>query len=158
MSVLRTIRPAKALLAEDSAEDVIMLEAIMESERFYFDFTVVIDGKEALEYLGQKNRYKDISKPDIVFLDLNLPEKNGIKVLDYIRKTPSLKNLTTCILSTSDDQETIELAKEAGCDYYFVKPLRYEDLEQALIKLKKFTFRFDGTKRVLYISRDASDE
>lgn len=63
--------------------------------------------------------------PDVIFLDLNMPEKNGHQVLEEIRQSPKYKHLPVIILSTSDDEGQINKSKKLGANLYICKPNSY---------------------------------
>jgi CheY-like chemotaxis protein len=85
------------------------------------------DGKELL------NRLKEIDfKPDILFLDINMPVTDGFQVLSEIRQSSAIKDLPVVILSTSNDTDAIARAKESGATLYICKPNSYAKLKDIL--------------------------
>ena len=62
-------------------------------------------------------------KPDIVFLDVGLPGVDGFDVCRQIRRDPELMNTRIAMLTAYDSPRMREMGSEAGCDFYFVKPL-----------------------------------
>lgn len=69
---------------------------------------------------------------EILFLDLNMPGKNGFQVLKELRSTEQFKQLPIVILSTSTDQATIDKTRELGASYYLPKPNSYSSLKQSI--------------------------
>lgn len=74
-------------------------------------------------------------RPHVVFLDLNMPVKNGYDVLKEIRQSDRFKNLPVIIFSTSGDDEAIAKTKELGATLYVRKPDDYHQLKQILREL-----------------------
>ena len=70
--------------------------------------------------------------PEILFLDLNMPGKNGFQILTELRNTTRFKTLPIVILSTSTDRATIEKTRELGANYYVPKPNSYSSLKQSI--------------------------
>lgn len=70
--------------------------------------------------------------PEILFLDLNMPGKNGFQILTELRNTEQFKELPIVILSTSTDPATINKTRELGASYYVPKPNSYTSLKQSI--------------------------
>ena len=110
----------------------------------------VHDGEEALEYLEGRGRFSDRSKhpfPLVVFLDLNMPKKSGLEVLEYVRQQPSLKKLTINILSSSTRPADIDRAAHLGANAYFIKPTQIEKFQELIrdwYSLTRFEAFSDG--------------
>ncbi len=88
------------------------------------------DGVELLNVLKETR-----IKPDILFLDLNMPYADGFEVLNVIRQDSSHKNLPVVILSTSNDTSSISKARESGATLYVCKPDSYARLKNILTEL-----------------------
>ncbi|GAB3515669.1 response regulator [Emticicia fontis] len=81
-------------------------------------------------------RLKEIDyKPDILFLDINMPITDGFQVLSEIRQDSINKNLPVIVISTSNDADAIAKAKESGADLYICKPNSYAKLKKILAEL-----------------------
>lgn len=72
-------------------------------------------------------------KPDFVFLDIGLPGVDGFDVCRQLRRDPELMNTKIAMLTAYDTSRFRELAKEAGCDEYYVKPLDPGELGRILV-------------------------
>lgn len=118
----------KLLIVED---DVTMRE-IMVHKMSASGFTVVEagDGKQAIATWKKE-------KPDIVLLDLMLPEMDGFQILETIRKDPDqqVANSSVIVLSNLFGKEEIQKAKELSIDDYMVKA--YYTTEEILARLKE---------------------
>lgn len=73
--------------------------------------------------------------PDIIFLDLNMPEMSGQEFLFELKKRNGIKDIPVVVLSTSSHAPTIELAKDTGAKDFFTKPDNLEDLVGILKKV-----------------------
>ncbi|MEO8065550.1 MAG: response regulator [Candidatus Doudnabacteria bacterium] len=119
----------KILTVED---DVTMREIMVHKLSATPGFTVIeaSDGKEALEVWKKE-------KPDIVLLDLSLPEMDGFQVLETIRKDPDpvVANASVIVLSNLYSQSEIQRAKDLKIDEYMVKA--YYTTEEIFSKVKE---------------------
>lgn len=92
------------LLVEDNPGDVRLVEeALHETDS---TLHITSDGKEALDFLQQRNESADTSLPDIVLLDLNLPQVDGTQVLDEIQSDPDIEQLRVIILTSAREEYT----------------------------------------------------
>lgn len=104
--------PAKILLAED---DRFISRAYTDGlERIGFEVATAFDGAEALEKIKT-------NIPDLVLLDLIMPEKNGFEVLEELRMNKKLEDIYVIILSNLGQSSDIEKAKDLGAVDYLIK-------------------------------------
>ena len=90
---------------------------------------------EARHFLNARLAAKavlDGSQPDLVILDINMPEVNGIMMLEFIRQRPEVQNLPVIMLSSEATDLQIDEAINKGADAYVTKPVTLEELEQAM--------------------------
>ena len=90
------------------------------------------DGLAALAFLRQEGEYKMAPRPDLVLLDLNMPQMNGHSVLAAARRNPVLLSLPIVIFSGSGDQGDIDQSYALGANWYVRKPLGLEEFFQAV--------------------------
>ena len=91
------------------------------------------DGRVAIEKL---NRAGEDSKPySIVFLDLNMPEIDGLKTLETIRQTPPIQNTPVVIITTESAKPTVVRAVMQGVSGYIVKPFSHDDIKKKVIEI-----------------------
>jgi CheY-like chemotaxis protein len=85
-----------------------------------------VDGVEAIAYLSGEGPHRDRHQspvPNLVLLDLKLPKKSGLEVLEWIRSSPDLQDLRVFMLTSSNDPRDIERAKALGVQEYLIKPV-----------------------------------
>lgn len=70
--------------------------------------------------------------PEVIFLDLNMPRKNGFECLEEIRKDPKLKNIPVIIFSTSSNSDIVNRTYQQGANYYICKPQSYTLLKRTI--------------------------
>src|SRR5882762_2084272 len=119
------------LLAEDSENDVFLMQRAFKVAGIPNPLQVVADGEEAIAYLKGDGRYEsrgEFPLPAVVLLDLNLPRKNGFEVLGWMRAQPTLKRIVVLILTASNRSADADRAYDLGANFYLTKPGKFEDL------------------------------
>lgn len=119
--------PVDILLVEDNPGDVRLTREALKEGKIKNSLHVVEDGIAALEFLRQTGQYKNVPKPDIILLDLNLPKKDGKEVLTEIKQDETLKKIPVVILTTSRSEEDVFKSYNLHANCYIIKPI---DLEQ----------------------------
>jgi len=112
----------KIFLAEDDRDDSFLFQEALNKIPYTTSLLVAQDG-ELLTEMIEKN-----AVPDFIFLDLNMPKKDGYSCLKEIRSSPKLDNVPVIILSTSSSEQSIERAYNDGADLYVRKPDNFADL------------------------------
>lgn len=116
------------LLADDDEDDRQAFQDAFLETKMDTLVTTVNDGRQLMDYLYDKSR----SLPDIVFLDLNMPAKNGVECLKEIRSDARFKDMTIAIYSTSLSDQDVEDTFVAGANVYIRKPNNYSSLKNIL--------------------------
>jgi chemotaxis family two-component system response regulator Rcp1 len=96
------IAPMDILLVEDSPGDVRLAQEAFRMSATSNCLHVAADGVEAMAFLKHEGDYRDVPRPDLILLDLNLPKMSGQQVLALIKSDPGLEAIPTIVLSTSD--------------------------------------------------------
>lgn len=109
--------PLHILLADDDDGDRLLFNEAVRDLPFGVSFTALTGGEQLMDYLNQAEQL-----PHILFLDLNMPRKNGFDCLREIKQDDKLRALPVVIFSTSDDEMDIERAYLEGAHLYLVKP------------------------------------
>lgn len=121
--------PVKILLADDDQDDCLFFEEALEELGLNVHFSTVEDGEKLMLALTHTPQL-----PDVLFLDLNMPRKNGWECLLEITKNQKLKSLQVIIYSTSFDPKTINNLYEIGAKYYIRKPADFNALKSIISK------------------------
>ncbi|MBA2611400.1 MAG: response regulator [Bacteroidetes bacterium] len=118
-------------LADDDDDDCAIFEDALNELNSEVKLTVTNDGVELLDTLN-----KTVPPPPyIIFLDLNMPRKNGFESLQEIREIKKLKDIPVVILSTSSNVEIIDRTFHLGANYYICKPTSYPLLTKMIAKV-----------------------
>ena len=95
----------------------------------------------AVEVQLPRARFSNMPRPDLILLDLNMPRKNGLEVLEEIRADDDLKRIPVLILTTSENDEDVQRAYELNVNCYITKPV---ELDEFLVIVKQIdTFWLD---------------
>jgi len=118
-------------LADDDEDDRLFFEEALKEVCNDAILTVAEDGDELMEILHRP----PVPMPDVIFLDLNMPKKNGFECLAEIKKNGTLKNLPIIIFTTSLQEESVKKVYNQGANYYVRKPTDYRQLKIIVSKL-----------------------
>jgi len=124
----------KILLVEDDFEHLQLTKYILQRNHVPGEVFVVRDGQEAVDFLYKRNKYAGPSspRPNLILLDLNIPRIDGKEVLRMIKQDNSLKDIPVVIVSSSNRQEDITFAEQAGASAYISKSGGFEKLNESL--------------------------
>jgi CheY-like chemotaxis protein len=115
------------VFADDDEDDRnFLINALVESH-IPHSIETVTGGSQLMDYLVKKGQYKNVTEPDVIILDLNMPVIDGFSVLKKIKSDKSLKHIPVYILSTSGAQSDIEKSKALGASGYFKKNNKLRD-------------------------------
>jgi chemotaxis family two-component system response regulator Rcp1 len=128
------------LLVEDNAGDVRLIKEAFKDSRIENKFSVVYDGEKAMDYLYKRGEYADTPRPDIIFLDLNLPKKSGLEILAEIKSHPELRKIPVVILTTSSAAEHIQKSYGLYANCYVTKPVDYNQFADVVKVIEGFWF------------------
>lgn len=113
------------LHVEDRPEDVTILQYAFKQAEIHNPVQVVTDGQQAIDYLSGNGPYANRTQfpfPCLILLDLKMPIKMGMQVLQWIRNQPALKSVIVIILTSSIHEGDIKRAYEFGVNAFLVKP------------------------------------
>ncbi len=118
------------LLADDDTDDCMFFASAIEELNSHVKLVSVNDGEAVMKWLNTCNIL-----PDIIFLDMNMPCKNGAECLAEIKEIERLKNIPVVIISTSLDENLIKSLYEAGANWYIKKPTMFGHLKMLIAKV-----------------------
>lgn len=133
MTVPTATAPIEILLVEDSPADVRLTREALKDARVSNNIRVAMDGVDALDFLYARGKHAGAPAPDLILLDLNLPRKNGLEVLQEIKQDEQLRRIPVVVLTTSHADQDILRSYELNANAYVSKPV---DLEQFLEVVK----------------------
>jgi CheY-like chemotaxis protein len=123
------IQIQNVFLAEDDEEDAFLFETVLSELNQDIIVKVAPDGNVLMSSLRQATLL-----PEMIFLDLNMPHKNGFECLSEIKGNEQWNSIKIVILSTSSQAQQIATAYENGADLYLAKPTSYTQFKNMLEK------------------------
>lgn len=116
------------LLADDDKDDCIFFLEALEELELNTHLTTVYNGEQLMQLLNNSSS----PLPDILFLDLNMPRKNGFTCLEEIKESDKLKQLPVVIYSTSFDENIADMLYQKGAHHYICKPPDFSLLKRVI--------------------------
>lgn len=116
------------LLADDDTDDCIFFKVALDDLAIKTNLTTVHDGEQLMIYLDETAR----EFIDVLFLDINMPRKNGFECLTEIRQNEKLKDLPVIIFSTSYEQEVVNSLYKSGAHYFIRKPSDFAQFKKII--------------------------
>jgi CheY-like chemotaxis protein len=121
-------RTKTIVLADDDADDCLLFEDALREVCRESQLTTASDGEKLMQFLHETVP----PPPDVIFLDLNMPRKNGLECLEEIKRIPKLKNIPVIIFSTSAQPEAIHTTYQKGAHHYVCKPGNFGLLKKTI--------------------------
>lgn len=143
------IEPLQILLADDDEGDRLIFKVAFSELKIKTVVHTVNNGIQLMEWLNKK----DIHLPFLLFLDLNMPPKNGLECLKEIKSIEKFKDIFIAIYSTSDSEKDMEETFNNGANVYITKPSDFSKLKQVLDKALRTASTYQDTtlKRELFL-------
>ncbi|PIQ21681.1 MAG: two-component system response regulator [Cytophagales bacterium CG18_big_fil_WC_8_21_14_2_50_42_9] len=131
------------LIADDDAEDRMLLKEALEETRLKNALQFVENGEELIDYLHNRGKFTDKDKyplPGLILLDLNMPKKDGREALKEIKEDPHLRLIPVVILTTSKAEEDILKTYDLGVSSFITKPVTFASLVDMMKTLSTYWF------------------
>lgn len=113
----------KILLVEDNPGDIRLMKEALREGKLASELSVVENGEDAVAFLHRTGKYSAAPRPDLIFLDLNLPKKDGREVLADIKKDEILRRIPVVVLTTSEAEKDVFKAYDLHANCYVKKPV-----------------------------------
>lgn len=131
------------ILAEDDIDDQNIFQIALQEIDSTISTEFVSNGKELLNLL-------QTSKPDLLFLDLDMPYKNGLECLIEMKNEPELEKIPVIVFSSTTKPSNIQTAYEMGAHLFFIKPPVYTDYLSSIKAIFKLNWNDPDSVREQY--------
>jgi len=143
LNTTQTVKSIIILIADDDAEDRMMIQDAFAENRLANDLRFVEDGEELMNYLTRRGKYQRLEsspKPGLILLDLNMPKKDGREALKEIKNHPELRGIPVVVLTTSKAEEDIYRTYDLGVNSFITKPVTFDSLVAITRDLGRYWF------------------
>ena len=132
------VDPVTILLVEDNPGDVQLTQEGLKRAKVLNRLNVVEDGEEALAFLRRQGAWADAPRPDLIFLDLNLPKMDGREFLAEIKADPALNHIPVVVLTSSDADADVIRAYKLQASCYVKKPVMFREFLETIKAIDAF--------------------
>lgn len=126
------------LVVEDNEGDILLITEALQECKVINDVSVVRNGKLALDFVFKKGDYDAVHSPDIILMDINLPLKNGIEVLQTLKSDETTKHIPIIMLTTSSSESDIMKSYNHHANAFITKPVDVSEFLEAISSLVNF--------------------
>lgn len=129
------------LVVDDDLDDCAILREAIDETGLVNKVFFVHDGEQLLRYLRREAEFKNPAsspKPGLIFLDLNMPKKNGRETLIDLKNDPELKHIPVVILTTSSNDEEVFRGYNLGVNSFITKPVDFNSLVEVLKEIEHY--------------------
>ena len=130
-------------MADDDAEDRLLAKEALAESRLANTLYCVEDGEELLDYLYRRGKFADPKsspRPGLIFVDLNMPKKDGREALREIKADDRLRQIPIVVLTTSQAEEDIYRSYDLGVNSFITKPVTFDALVNVMRALGTYWF------------------
>lgn len=135
--------PVTILVVNDDEDNRFLIREALQEVGIRINYYLLEDGEELLAYLFRRDRYANPTnspRPDLILLDLNMPNINGLDALTQIKSDPNLRLIPVVILTTSHQPKDIVHSYSLGANSFIAKPLTFEALVETMKILCRYWF------------------
>ena len=140
MTSSNNVAPIRVLIAEDQETDAFFIEQAFGQAKIENQVFWVKDGQEVLDFLNNEGDFANAPPPDLIFLDIKMPRKDGHETLKAIKSSPDLKEIPVIMMSGSQAMEDIRKSYQNYANAYVSKSNGFEDMLQFVEAIEKFWF------------------
>lgn len=128
------------LLLEDEPADAYLVKMALREGKVLANLHHVIDGREGFDFLQKVGQYANAPRPDLIFLDLNMPRMNGAEFLKALKADETLNDIPVVVLTTSDVETDVVRCYQLGAASYITKPVDMPQFISAINQIGEYWF------------------
>jgi CheY-like chemotaxis protein len=129
------------LLVDDSEDDIFFAKQAIREAQILNPVQTAVDGQDAIDFLSGAGRFENRAAfplPALMLLDLKMPRKSGLEVLQWVREQPTLSAMVIVILTSSLEHSDIQKAYQLGANSFLQKPSNTRVLAEMMLALKQY--------------------
>lgn len=126
------------LIIDDSPSDTLLMEEAIQDTIIANSIYIVHEAADAIKFLNKKEPYEDSPRPDLILLDLKMPEFDGHEFLRVVKKDPRFAHIPIVVLTTSNDKKDIEESYRLQANCYIVKPVNFMTFKKTINVINEF--------------------
>lgn len=134
-----SVKPIEVLIVDDSNSDLRIVEETFKRGKLHVNIHSVKDGIYAIEYL-KMSKNGDNVYPDLILLDLNMPRKDGMELLEEIKSNEDFKKIPVIVMTISKEQEDVLKSYNLHANAYVVKPIELNQFIATIRSIEDFWF------------------
>lgn len=133
--------PIQLLLIDDDQADVYLAKRALKKCGTPLDIQVARDGDEALSLLRREGAHADAPRPDLIFLDLNMPRMTGHEFLEVMKADDDLKAIPTLVMSNSESEVDMQKSYRLHANAYLSKPIEPDVFAEVIRSIEAHWFK-----------------
>lgn len=133
------------MLIEDSLLDARLTIEALQHCGIHHRLSFFRDGAESLQFLNRQGVFAQAPKPDVILLDLFLPDTQGVDLLRILRSKSELSNIPVVILTSSDDSTDQRECEQLGVSSYIRKPFNEEKFLSVIRRIKGLSLSIEAS-------------
>jgi two-component system, chemotaxis family, response regulator Rcp1 len=130
----------KILWVEDNIGDILLIKEAFQQAYVSHKLNVITNGSDALDYLFRRGCFAHAHRPDLIILDLQVPQKSGREVIKEIKSQSHMKDMPLVVLTTSKSEQDVLDGYDPKHCLYLVKPLSFDALVNIARQIQNFYF------------------
>jgi DNA-binding response OmpR family regulator len=127
-------------LVEDNEADIILIKESMKMVASSFTMQIFGDGETAIEQFRILESNRDMQAPEIVLLDINIPRRSGLEVLQYLKSSDHLRHIPVVMMSTSQSRHDVMRSYRIGANSYVCKPVDFSEFNNSISDILHYWF------------------
>jgi two-component system, chemotaxis family, response regulator Rcp1 len=134
----KSVPERSILLIESDLDRAQQIEDALSSQSVQHRVISIADGRQAMDFLQQRGEYTNAPRPDLVLLELNLPDKDGREILAELKDSLDLRRIPIVVLTTADSPEDIFNTYVMQGNCHIVKSTEIESLLAIVRRIEEF--------------------
>jgi CheY-like chemotaxis protein len=135
-----TLNAIEILLVDDNEGDVRLAVETLRDSKIHNHVNIARDGVEAMAYLRKEGEFANAIRPDLIFLDLNMPRKDGREVLEEVKSDSELKRIPIVILTISQAEQDVLKSYNLHANCFITKPVDLQQFVKVVQTIEEFWF------------------